>query len=113
MLYSIVRINSILKKAGDFEANFKINSGIEKEILINLLKFGNDMQSAYNEKAPNIMVQSAFNLAASFSTLYNQTKILTEKDIKKRNSLLTLLTIVKNSLTIFANILGIKIPNKM
>jgi arginyl-tRNA synthetase len=113
MLYSIVRINSILKKAGEFTPNFKISLPVEKEIIINLLKFINDVKQSYSDKAPNIMVQSAFNLAASFSTLYNQTKILTEKDIKKKNSLLTLLTVVKNALSIFSNILAIDIPNKM
>lgn len=113
MLYSIVRINSILEKAGEFSPKFEINSQIEKEIVINLLKFANDVKSSYKEKAPNILVQSAFNLASSFSSLYNQTKILTEKDLNKKNSLLTLLTVVKNALLIFSNILGIKIPKKM
>lgn len=113
MLYSLVRINSILEKAGEFTPNFEINTEIEKEIIINLLKFSNDFKQAYVDKAPNIIAQSAFNLAASFNTLYNQTKILTEKNLKKRNSLLTLLKIIKNALIILADILAIKIPNKM
>ena len=113
MLYSIVRINSILEKAGDFLPKFEINSPIEKEIIINLLKFANDVKNAYKEKSPNILAQSAFNLASSFSTLYNQSKIITEKDLNKKYSLLTLLTVIKNALLIFSNILGIKIPKKM
>ncbi len=113
MLYSIVRIDSILKKAGEFKPKFDINSNIEKEILLNILKFSEDFYSSYEEKAPNIITQSAFNLASSFSTLYNQTKILSEEDLNKKHSLLTLLTLVKNALSIFAHILGIDIPSKM
>lgn len=113
LLYSIVRINSILNKAGDFTPYFEINSPIEKEIIINLIKFANDVQLSYNEKAPNIMAQSAFNLASSFSSLYNQAKILTEENVDKKNSLLTLLTVVKKALTIFVNIMAISVPEKM
>ena len=77
------------------------------------MKFAKDVVGAYKEFAPNIFVQSAFNLASSFSSLYNRTKILTETDENKRNSLLTLIKTVGNSLEIFANLLAIDIPNKM
>ncbi len=113
MQYSIVRINSILEKAGNFEPCFEIFGDESREVIINLMKFAKDVIGAYKEFAPNIFVQSAFNLASSFSSLYNRTKILTETDENKRNSLLTLIKTVGNSLEIFANLLAIDIPNKM
>jgi arginyl-tRNA synthetase len=113
MLYSIVRINSILKKAGNFTPTFKVGSQLEKDIIINLLKFASDVKTSYFGKAPSIMIQSAYNLAASFSVLYNQTKILSENDFNRRNSLLTLLAIVKKALVLFSHFLAVDIPEKM
>ncbi len=113
LLYSLVRINSILEKAGKFKPSYSINTSIEKQIIINLLKFACDVKSSYEDRAPNIMVQSAYSLASAFNTLYNQTKILSEDNAEKKNTLLTLLSVVKKALTIFAEILGVEIPEKM
>ena len=113
LLYSLVRINSILNKAGKFEENFTLNSKISKEIVLNIIKLANDIYSSYKEKAPNIMCQSAYNLASSFSTLYANENILQEKDISKRNALLTLLKLVSNSLKIVCELLALEVPNKM
>ena len=113
MQYSIVRINSILDKAKDFEPCFEIVNQETREVIINLLKFAKDVVCAYRDYAPNIFVQSAYNLASSFSTLYNKTNILNEVDKNKRNSLLTLIKTVKTALQIFAELLAIDIPKKM
>ena len=113
MLYSIVRINSILEKAGNFKPTFEIQSDIEKQIIINLIRFTNDIKQSYLEKAPNILAQSAYNLASSFNVLYNQTKILSEVNIEKKNSLLSLLIVVKKALNVFTQIFAIDVPNKM
>lgn len=113
MLYSIVRINSILEKAKGFDAKFVISSKEEKDVIISLLKFVQDVKNATIEHAPNIFVQSAYNLASAFSTLYNSTKILTEEDVIKRNSLLTMIKLVKKALEIFCYLLAIDVPEKM
>lgn len=113
LLYSLVRINSILSKAQGFETNFELNSDISKEILLNVVKLSNDIALSYKEKSPNIMCQSAYVLASSFSTLYANENILQEKNEQKRNSLLTLLKLVSKSLNIVCNLLAIDVPNKM
>lgn len=113
MLYSIVRINSILNKAGNFEPCFEVGTDFEKEILISLLKFKEDVALAAKSHAPNIFVQSAYNLACSFSALYTSTKILTETSEKRRASLLSLIKVVGRALEIFAKLLAIDVPEKM
>lgn len=111
--YCLVRINSILEKAGNFEENYQVSTDEEKNLIINLIKFANDVETANLEHAPNIFVQSAYNLATSFSSLYNKIKILGEENEERRNTLLTLIKCVEKSLKIFANLIGIKIPKKM
>lgn len=113
MQYCAVRIDSILSKAGNFVPTFCVETKEEKDLIISLLKFSQDVKSAYLQFAPNIFVQSAYVLATNFSALYNKTKILGEKDEKRRASLLTLLKVVRKALGIFAKLVAIEIPEKM
>ena len=113
MQYCAVRIDSILSKAGNFVPTFCVETKEEKDLIISLLKFSQDVKSAYLQFAPNIFVQSAYVLATNFSALYNKTKILGEKDEKRRASLLTLLKVVRKALGIFAELVAIEIPEKM
>ena len=93
--------------------NFELNGDISKEILLNVVKLSNDIVLSYKEKAPNIMCQSAYVLASSFSTLYANEHILLEKNNQKRNALLTLLKLVSKSLKIVCDLLAVEVPNKM
>lgn len=113
MQYCLVRINSILQKAGQFSYNFNIETQEEKNLVLALVKFAKDVESAYAQFAPNIFVQSAFNVASCFSGLYNKTKILTEQNEKRKHALLTLVSATKAALEIFANLVGVEIPTKM
>lgn len=113
MQYCAVRIDSILGKAGDFVPTFDVQTQEEKDLIISLIKFAQDVKTANLQFAPNIFVQSAYVLATNFSALYNKTKILGEKDEKRRNSLLTLLKTVRKALGIFACLMAIEIPEKM
>lgn len=113
ILYSLVRINSILNKAGNFKNCFKIGSDISREIIVNILKLSNDIYVSYKEKAPNVMCQSAYSLASSFSTLYANESILQEQNAEKKNALLTLLKLVSKSLQIVCDLLAVNVPEKM
>ena len=113
LLYSIVRIKSILQKAGEFEKRYNINSEIGNQIIINILKLASDIENAYAEKALSGICQSAYNLASAFSNLYNNEKILSQTDINKKNELLTLLNLVHKSLVLVCNLLAIDVPEKM
>lgn len=113
MQYCLVRINSILEKAGKFEPCFEIEGQEEKDVVVSLLKFSRDVKLAYLQFAPNIFVQSAFNLASAFSALYNKTKILTEENKTRKATLLTLLETTKRALEIFSMLIGVEIPSKM
>ena len=114
MLYSVVRINSILKKANNYyEPSFSINTNEERNVILCIIKFIQDLKSALLGYAPNIFVQSAYNLACAFSTLYSSINILTNTNLEKKNSLLTLINLVKRALEIFCELLGLDVPEKM
>lgn len=111
--YMIARINSILNKSTDNIGQIDISSNEEKDIIINILKLNNSYYECFNQKSMNSLCASSFDLASSFSSFYNNHKILTEKDENKRRSYLALITLVKNVLTQALYVLGIDSPEKM
>lgn len=113
LLYSLVRINSILQKAGEFDKKYNINSEISKKIILSIIKLSAEIENGYALQSASGICQSAFNLASDFSTLYASEKILTEPNEEKRKELLTLLSVVQKALTIVCHLLAIDIPEKM
>ena len=111
--YMIARINSILSKSQDSIGEIIINDKDEKQMLMDILKLNSSYYQCFEEKSMNSLCASAFDLASSFSTFYNNHKILTEADEQKRKSYLSLITLVKNVLTQALYVLGIDSPEKM
>ena len=113
LLYSLVRINSILQKAGDFEQKYAVNDEISKNILLCLIKLSVEIENGYEDKSASGICQAAYNLASSFSTLYSNEKILSQSDVERKNELLTLLMVIQKALTIVCGLLALDIPEKM
>ena len=113
LLYSLVRINSILQKAGKFEQKFAVNDEISKNILLCLMKLSVEIENGYEDKSASGICQAAYNLASSFSTLYSNEKILSQTDVERKNELLTLIMVIQKALTVVCDLLALDIPEKM
>ena len=111
--YTIARINSILEKKDVEDGVIHISTNEEREIILALLKLNSSYFVSYEDYSLNLICSSTFDLAKAFSTLYNNTKILSEKDIEKKKSLLAICKLVKRSLSNALNVLGIDIVEKM
>ena len=111
--YTIARINSILEKKDVGDGVIHISTNEEREIILALLKLNSSYFVSYEDYSLNLICSSTFDLAKAFSTLYNNTKILSEKDIEKKKSLLAICKLVKRSLSNALNVLGIDIVEKM
>lgn len=111
--YTIARINSILEKKDVEEGVIHISTKEEREIILALLKLNSAYFVSYEDYSLNLICSSTFDLAKAFSTLYNNTKILSEKDIEKKRSLLSLCRLVKKSLSNALDVLGIDVVEKM
>ncbi len=115
LLYTIARVNSILKKA-ELPEGFKpiqAYSDSERDVLLKLALSGESYALAYREKAPNIICENAYQLASAFSKFYHDNHILTEEDENKRNSWLAVCSAVKTSLEKHLDILGIETVDLM
>lgn len=112
LLYTVTRINSILKKAGLSEESVPCLNGIytdsERELLLKILLDGDVFQRALLEKAPNYLCENAYQLAISFSKFYHDNHIIDEPDEKKKQSWLALILLVRKVLIKHLDILGIE-----
>lgn len=114
LLYTVSRINSIMKKAGDSAAELNgIYTEAEREIMLKLIMTGNAFVCAMDEKAPNYICENAYQLAVSFSRFYHENHIMDESDPAKKASWLALAKLVRRVIIKHLDILGIKTVENM
>ncbi len=112
LLYTVTRINSILRRAGSDEnapvAAGRIYTDAERELMLAILLSGEAFVKAFDEKAPNYICESAYDLAAAFSRFYHDNHILSETDGDKRSAWLGLCALTKRLLVKHLDVLGIE-----
>lgn len=118
ILYTIVRIKSILKKytAKNSLPDAPIlgaHSASEKNLMLVLSRFNAMMENAYDEKAPHKICAYIYELANAFNGFYHETKILSEEDLKVQASYIGLLVLTKNILETCIDVLGFSAPDRM
>ncbi len=119
--YTYVRINSILNKAkfdinniSTNDVNFKIlDKKQEVELVKELSKFNDIINSAANEYEPSTLARYLVNIATLFSRFYNECNVLAVDDEKLKLARCVLVyatgIVIKSGL----DILGIDCPDKM
>ena len=118
ILYTIVRIKSILKK---YTAEHKLpesailgaHSESEKSLMLVLARFNAMMENAYEEKAPHKICAYIYELANAFNGFYHGTKILAEEDTAVQVSYISLLMLTKSVLETCIDVLGFSAPDRM
>ena len=114
ILYSIVRINSILKNNDiNLTNEIKFNNDIEKKIVKELSLFPEVIDSLLKFNEPAHLTKYIFNVAGLFSKLYEQVNITNESDIILKSSRIRLLQCVSKVLNNALKILGIETIEKL
>ena len=117
MQYIYVRTKSILEKAGYVpkieDVDFSLlNNDTAYKIIKLIYSFQDTIIQAAEKYEPYIIARYLINLAQSFSTFYNENKILGEEK-KVQDTRVYLTYAVGNVLKIGASLLGIKMPDRM
>ena len=119
ILYTIVRIKSILKK---YQAEKTLPEGAqilaarsesEKALMLELSKFNGMMETAFEETAPHKVCAYIYDLANAFNHFYHQTKIMAEQDEMQQAGYIRLLELTKRALEICIDVLGFEAPERM
>lgn len=113
ILYSIVRINSILENNKIESTELKYTNPIEKKIIKSLYKFPELVNELLETNEPAHLTKYIFNLTQEFSKYYEQVNISKEEDIILKSSRLRLLESIKTVLINGLKILGIETVEKM
>ncbi|MBP5254980.1 MAG: arginine--tRNA ligase [Lachnospiraceae bacterium] len=119
ILYTIVRIKSILRKAGfttlDPERLSDLPSGNPKlkELMMDLCGFGEMMEAAIRDLAPHKICGYIYGLCDTLNSFYHETHILNEEDEGIRQSYLCLLLMTQQVLETCIGLLGFSAPEKM
>lgn len=115
ILYTAVRLNSVLRRAGKFTApdTAKFESD-ERNLIMELLDFDRTVQSAFDSRATDLVANYAYDLCQLINTFYHNCPILREDvPMGMRNMRLGLVQIATDVLTKTLDLLGLKIPNEM
>lgn len=119
ILYTIVRIKSILNRyrseGGSLE-ELAVNTGendSEKALMLELVKYNEVMETAYEELAPHKICAYIYDLANAFNHFYHETKILSEEDENVKKGYIALLVLAKEVLESCIDVLGFEAPERM
>ncbi len=119
ILYTIVRIKSILKKAEEAGISYENEALLpptgpeEKALMLDLAGFGACAEEAASELAPHKLCAFIYETANDFNRFYHETRILGETDAAKQASYLKLLSITRRILEKSIDMLGFSAPDHM
>ena len=117
LLYSTIRIRSLLNKANDANITYmslkKIVNNYDREVILNLLNLKSVINKSLKDKSLNEITEYLYKLTNSYNNFYSENRILTEEDSEKRESWLYLSKIVYSVNMYLLNVLGIEVPEKM
>ena len=115
ILYTIVRIKSILSRYGAWEslAIQAPANPFAKELMIAITKLGPTLEAALKASSPNLICAYIYELAGCVNKFYHETRILSEEDETLKAGYISLIGLAKNVLEQCIHILGFSAPEKM
>lgn len=113
ILYSIVRINSILRNNQYQNVDITLTDELEYQIVKDLIEFPSLVNDLLSTSEPVLLTKYIFNLTQKFSSYYEKVNISNITDQQIKSSKLLLLEAIKIVLTNGLSILGIKTIDKM
>ena len=115
ILYSTVRINSLLEKANINELRFKVISDDEtfKDVLKTILEMPTVLTKALQDKSLNGISDYLYRLTSSYNRFYANNHILSLEDKDLKESYLALSKLVYNINKLLLDTLAIELPEKM
>ena len=119
LLYTVVRIKSILAKAKEegLEADTKNiiepTDASSKNLLKTLLTFNSVVENAYDELAPHKICAYLYDMANAFNSFYHENNIMKEEDDAVKASFLGMLKLTLDLAETSMDMLGFSAPDKM
>ena len=115
ILYTIVRIKSILAKYGAWEnLPMQLPANAEaKDLMLTITRLGPTLETALKTSTPNNICAYIYELAGCVNKFYHETPILKEENEELKAGHIALIGLAKNILEACIDILGFSAPEKM
>ena len=117
LLYSTIRMKSLLKKAEEAKIDFKdystINSKIDRDVIICMLNLKSVLTKSINVKSLNDIAEYLYKVTNLYNNFYSNNHVLTEENKTLQESWLVLTKVIYENNLKLLNILGIEVPEKM
>lgn len=117
LLYSVVRMKSLIKKAKEKDISYNklytIKGQQDRDVLIKLLQVDNILNKSMEDKSLNYVTDYLYQLAKVYNSFYDSNKVLVESNKELQESWLILTSKVIQVMSVLIDILGINIPDKI
>ncbi len=119
LLYTIVRIKSILKKYeqtgknADGKKILPADSDSGKALMLEISRFHGMIAAAFAELAPHKVCAYLYDLANAFNHFYHETKILAQDEEERQAGYIQLLKLCKGIMETCIDVLGFSAPERM
>ena len=116
LLYTIVRIKSILSRYGKPTDALHIASAdnaAAKALQLTLSQMPDQLAMAYRDSAPNVVCAYAYEVATAANKFYHETRILSEPNEEKQRGYVALAALAKRALEECIGLLGFEAPDRM
>ena len=115
ILYTIVRIKSILGKYGAWEhlpIQVPANESA-KDLMLSITRLGANLENALRTSSPNVLCAYIYELSGCVNKFYHETRILGEENKELQAGYIALIGLAKNILETCIELLGFSAPDKM
>ncbi len=120
LLYTVVRIKSILKKFKENGGNVdecsisgSVSNTSQKNLLMKISGYNEMMRGAYEDLAPHRICAYLYDLANAFNSFYHETKILAEEDENLKKNYIAILKLTLGICEDCMDCLGFEAPERM
>ena len=117
ILYTAVRLNSILNKVNDVDikAETEYNMDVdERNLLVQIMDFERTILSAFENRATDIIANYAYDLAQLINTFYHNCPIMRDDvNDETRAGRLRIVRVARDTLACAIDLMGLKIPSEM
>lgn len=117
VLYSTIRMKSLLKKAKEngFENNIitTLKDGSDYKVLLQSLNLQKVLENALKEKSLHELTNYLYTLNNTYNNFYTENRILTEENIELKKSWIALTQMIYDINNTLLDILAIKLPTRM
>ena len=113
ILYTIVRIKSILNKVNMDSELSVINTDEMRNVLVKLTEVSNALTACYNENTLNYIADILYEICSLFNKFYNNCNIVNEENDEVKASYVAFIKIVYSYIKELINVLAIDEVERM